>query len=46
LSAALGVLGAMLVWRAWRRSEPVRALLVATAVASVVAGYYAVRGVA
>lgn len=46
LSAALGVLGALLVWRAWRRAEPVRVQLVAAAVASVVAGYYAVRGVA
>ena len=46
LSAVLGLVGVALVWRAWRHGEPVRALVLATATASVVAMYYAVRGVA
>ncbi|HEX3159301.1 MAG TPA: hypothetical protein VHQ45_12335 [Gemmatimonadaceae bacterium] len=45
LSTGLGLLGVALIWRAWRRAQPLGALAAATAVASVVAVYYAVRGV-
>lgn len=46
LSAALGLWGLALLGRAWRRGEPLGALALATGVASAVALYYGVHGVA
>lgn len=45
LSLALGLLGLVLVWRARRRAQPVGMLVAATAAASAVAVYHAIRGV-